>query len=191
MRKKLSEKALSLIELIISLAVIAVILSLLYSILFVTFHTFGFGERQRDVVASAGWAIENMVKEIRQARSIYNIAEINNFYATDVELLTDKGLEWFRFYIIEKTPEPNLTYRLMRANLSGGFISGKGKPLVENVKDFGFEYYDRNNIKISNPVTNKSDVRLILINLKVEKVSKTSGTQDVVLKARAKPRMIN
>ncbi len=183
----LTDKGLSLIELIISLAVIAMILSLLYSVFFVTLHTFGFGERQRDVVASAGWAIETMVKEIRQARAIYNITTINSFYATDIELLTDNGLEWFRFYI-EGVSQP---YRLLRANLTG-FSIGKGKPLAENVKDFQTEYYDRNNIKISDPVTNKSDVRLILFSLEVEKVSKTSGgTQDVILKARVRPRTIN
>lgn len=179
----LTEKGLTLIELIISLAVIAIIVSLLYSVFFVTLHTFGFGERQRDVVASAGWAIETMVKEIRQARAIYNIEEISGFYTTDIELLTDKGLEWVRFYVDGS--------RLLRANLTG-FSPGKGKPLAENVKDFRVEYYNRNNIKISDPVTNKSDVRLILFSLEVEKVSKTSGgTQDVVLKARVRPRGIN
>ena len=94
----LTEKGLTLIELIISLAVIAIIVSLLYSVFFVTLHTFGFGERQRDVVASAGWAIETMVKEIRQARAIYNVSNIyvtNKFYATDIEILTGNGLEWF------------------------------------------------------------------------------------------------
>ncbi|MBI3009355.1 MAG: prepilin-type N-terminal cleavage/methylation domain-containing protein [Candidatus Omnitrophica bacterium] len=186
----MTDKGLSLIELIISLAVIAMILSLLYSVFFVTLHTFGFGERQRDVVASAGWAMETMVKEIRQARAIYNISNIyvtNKFYTTDIEILTGNGLEWFRFYIAEDS-QP---YRLLRANLTG-FINGKGKPLAENVKDFQTEYYDRNNAKISDPVTNKSDVRLILFSLEVEKVSKTSGgTQDVILKARVRPRTIN
>lgn len=186
----MSEKGLTLIELIISLSVIAIILSLLYSVFFVTLNTFGLGERQRDIVASAGWAIETMVKEIRQARAIYGISNIyvtKKFYATDIELLTENGIEWIRFYINE-TETPNPPYRLLRKNRG----TGKEKPLVENVKDFQTEYYDRNNAKILDPVTNKANVRLVSISLKVEKVSRTQGgTQDVVLKARVRPRVVN
>jgi prepilin-type N-terminal cleavage/methylation domain-containing protein len=190
----MNTKGLSLIELIISLAVFSTVAGLLFGIFFISFKTLGFGERERDAAVEAAWSIERMVKEFRQAHNIYAIEFTNGFYRMEIELAAADGMKRYKYYLYDDPDDspgsPSYPYQLLRAETTGGWSEGKGKPIAKMVTDFQCEFYDRNNNRITDPPSMESEVREIEIDVKVSKGALGQGTADVELRTRVTGRAL-
>ncbi|MCJ7449702.1 MAG: prepilin-type N-terminal cleavage/methylation domain-containing protein [Bacteroidales bacterium] len=144
-----TQKGMTLIELMITLAILSVIILGL-----VVFFTSGVrswitGQYQLEAQRNARQAMESMVREIRHGESIV----VNSDDDTIIVSVPALGTE-FAY---------NVTY-----DLSGTTISRGINPLISNVQSLILEYYESDGTPIASPVPVNNEVSKIHIELQVD-----------------------
>lgn len=144
-----TQKGLSLIELMITLAVLSIIILGL-----VVFFTGGVrawitGQYQLEAQRNARQAMESMVREIRHGESIVSNSD------DDTIIVSVPALGSASAY--------SVTY-----DLSGTTISRGVNPLISNVQSLILEYYKNDGTQVASPVPSDNEVSKIHIELQVD-----------------------
>lgn len=172
--KNLTNPGFTMMEILLVLGISSMVILVASLFLVRGFKSNIFGEEQGLAVRNGRKVGEKMVQEIREAtnseRGDYLIDKVQeqtlSFYS-DID--KDDSVEKIRYFL-----DGNILKR--------GTINPTGDPvqyldtneLIENLAEFMnnqsepvFTYYDANNSLITDPLTNKSDIRLINISLKI------------------------
>jgi prepilin-type N-terminal cleavage/methylation domain-containing protein len=144
-----TQKGMTLIELMISLAILSVIILGL-----VVFFTGGVrswitGQSQLEAQRNARQAMESMVREIRHGESIVGNSDDDTIIVSVPALGSESAY--------------NVTY-----DLSGTTISRGSNPLISNVQSLILEYYESDGTQIASPVPVDNEVSKIHIELQVD-----------------------
>jgi prepilin-type N-terminal cleavage/methylation domain-containing protein len=144
-----TQKGMTLIELMITLAILSVIILGL-----VVFFTGGVrswitGQSQLEAQRNARQAMESMVREIRHGESIVGNSDDDTIIVSVPALGSESAY--------------NVTY-----DLSGTTISRGSNPLISNVQSLILEYYESDGTQIASPVPVDNEVSKIHIELQVD-----------------------
>ena len=162
-----NKKAMTLIELLASMAILAIILLPMYNILLVALRSWELTDDQAEATQNARVAMERISTEIRQTKTIY-VADTREYY-----FWTDRNRD-----TVEDTDEQ---IRYLWSGTPGGLLTrtqgtGATESIAEYVQNFQIEYRDQDNIILSTPVspqTQRDTIRLTTINLTIKKDEQT------------------
>jgi prepilin-type N-terminal cleavage/methylation domain-containing protein len=157
-------KGFTLIELIITIAIVGIISVIIGSMLLGIINAWTFKFSRNDLLWDARIAINRMTREIRTVKN-------------STSVITASASQ-FRFI---DTGNKNITYSLSSTNLNRT-EDGAANLLAENVSSLTFTYYNSSDIVIPSPTVNPSatDIRRVRINLTF-----TKNGQNVYLQSDA------
>lgn len=157
------KKAMTLIELLASLAILGIILLPMYNILLAALRSWESGDTRAEASQNARVAMERMSTEIRQTKVIYTADTREYYFWTDRNRDTVEDTDEQIRYLWSGTPGDFLT----RTQGTGAVES-----IAEYVQNFQIEYRDQDNIILSTPVgpqALRDTIRLTTINLTIKK----------------------
>ena len=143
-----TQKGMTLIELMITLAVLSIIILGLVVFFSGGVRSWITGQYQLEAQRNARHAMESMVREIRHGESIVGNSDDDT--------------------IIVSVPDLDLGAYAATYDLSGTTISRGGNPLISNVQSLILEYYENDGTQIDSPVPSNNEVSKIHIELQVD-----------------------
>ena len=194
------EEGFTLSEMLVTILIMIIVLSALYSIFDMSLKTYGFGNSKAEAMENARLGMEKMEREIRQAYAFDKASgDLQLFQTWDENQMTfgnDLDGDMKSGPTVGECPNINdcelISYSLdgdtgslMRT--SGGFDP---QPVVENVEDVEFRYFQSNGTTEVFSGGNEALIGMvrIVVDVRVESMAPQDGTQilttDVALRNR-------
>ncbi len=143
MIKLKSQNGLTLMELILTIAIIGIVSAFIGGILYYEITTYEMVSARKENLQNARFAIQVMTREIR------HIVEPDSIYRAAVDSL------WFR----------ELSGDVILYHQNGGQLRRNSELLLGGATDFGFTYYDNDGNLMTFPISDPSKIRRISFNL--------------------------
>ena len=148
--KKRKQGGHTLIEVVMSIALMGVIAGIFISTIVDGARTYAFIESQNEAAVTAKFALKRLLMDTRNVREIHSADSTNitftNAFSEDMQFALNSN-------IIEMSDDGGTNFY----------------PLAENVNTFNLDYYDNLNTLLAKPVANPDDIYAISISLQTEK----------------------
>jgi prepilin-type N-terminal cleavage/methylation domain-containing protein len=189
------EKGFSLVEVMVTMLIMIIVLFALYSIFDMSIKTYSFGNSKAEAMENARLGMDKMEREIRQAYAFDKAEGNNQLFQTWDETQIEFGNDLDGSTVVE-CPNIDGDCEIISYTLDGGTGSlmrtsgGDPQPVVENVEDVEFRYFQRNGTTEVLPGGNEALIGMVRIevDVRVESVAPRDGTQilttDVALRNR-------
>ncbi len=169
---RLSKSAMSLIELVSTMAILALILYPIYEFLRLSALSWETGENKTEVIQNARIGLDKMCDEIKHAREFYTITSNQiSFWYTDTN--------------DNKIADTDEILSFSWSGISGDDIlrqfnsESVGSPLANYVDLLELKYYDKNSAQTTIP----GNVYFITANIRIKKTSKSTEYTSTMRKA--------
>jgi hypothetical protein len=167
-----NQDALSLIEVLITISILALVLYPLYEFLRQGALSWETGENKTEVVQNARIGLDRMCDEIKHAHKLYSIAPATIRF-------------WWKDVNDNDIADANEILTFFWSGTSGNDLTRKfdaetaATPLANYVDDFSLRFYDKNGIQTSVP----ADVHFLTASLKIKKSGKNDAYTSIMRKS--------
>jgi type II secretory pathway component PulJ len=194
-KRLLREEGFSLVEMMVTILIMIIVLFALYSIFDMSIKTYSFGNSKAEAMENARLGMDKMEREIRQAYAFDKANGNPQLFQTWDENQIEFGNDLNGSTVVE-CPNLNGDCEIISYTLDGVTGSlmrtsgGAPRPVVENVEDVEFRYFQGNGTTEVLPGGNETVVGMvrIVVDVRVESVAPRDGTQilttDVALRNR-------
>ena len=169
----------SLVELLVALAIMSIVSAAIYTMFVLSQENYTTQNVSADVQQTIRAAMELMAQDIRQAG--LDPTNSDNFGIQEATALRlhftsdsiDTGTGEFNG-VVDNTNSESVTYEFTANRIDQIVYKGTGaentQPLIENVQELSFAYFDADGVDLGSPVPNDrlDDIRAIQISLTVE-----------------------
>ncbi len=163
-RKKINNKGLTLIEMMVVLAVLSIIILGLVSLFSGGIRSWVSGQNQLKAQREARQVMDRMVREIREARYVDDGTYINSSNISEI-------------FFFNPNKNQHITYSYSGADKE---IKEGSASLLKNVSAFSFSYYDNNGLVVDPPDSTKISIVVIYLAMDVD----SDGNSDTVLESK-------
>ncbi len=165
-------QGITLMEMMLGLVMVSILASAFTFVFFMALKNWNYQRQRLEVREPAIWALENISKDLRQARSVTlgNASRItftvSPYETIDYNRVLSSGLwQVVRTYTLSTTPATSTT-----AAVAGGAIGGTTTFIRNTVSAFTLQYYNSSGTLISTPVppAQLANIRLVRITLSLQ-----------------------
>jgi competence protein ComGC len=190
------EGGFTLSEMMVTILIMIIVLFALYSIFDMSIKSYSFGNSKAEAMENARLGMDKMEREIRQAYALDKANGNSQLFQTWDENQIEFGNDLDGSTVVE-CPNIDEDCELISYSLDGdtGFLmrtsGGDPQPVVENVEDVEFRYFQSNGTTEVFPGGNEALIGMvrIVVDVRVESVAPQDGTQilttNVALRNRA------
>jgi prepilin-type N-terminal cleavage/methylation domain-containing protein len=167
-------KAFTLIETILTLVLLSLVIGIGVSAMLSGIDTWGFFTQRKELLASGRMAMDRMVREIRMVANTTSMSAAEQTRFT----FTDTNGNSIRYSLSGST--------INRSRLILGFWWSNG--LMANVDGLEFNYYDGAGAVLTRPVSDRTVIRRVRINIRASKGGGRTASRTLSLQSSVWPR---